>query len=64
MTLEQQVWVISIIVLLISILAAVLIWKYTGNVILALFFAPPVVWYILKKRAELDQESPDRGNIE
>lgn len=60
MTLEQQVWVISLIVLLISLVAAWLFWIYTGNVILAIFFVPAVVWYILKRRAEQNQESPDR----
>lgn len=50
MTVRQKVWFFSILILLICILAALVIYKYTGNLILVLFIAPPVIHWIIKKR--------------
>lgn len=50
MTTNQTVWLISIIVLLVCLLAALLIYIYTGNVILALIVAPAIIHWILRRR--------------
>lgn len=50
MTINQKVWLISFIIVLVCILAALLIYIYTGQIILALFIAPPIIHWILKKR--------------
>jgi hypothetical protein len=47
---NQIVWLISIIVLLVCLLAALLIYIYTGHFVLALIVAPPIVHWILKRR--------------
>lgn len=50
MTTNQTVWLISMIVLLVCLLAALLIYIYTGHFVLALIVAPPIVHWILKRR--------------
>jgi len=52
MIIHQKAWFYSIIFLLICLLAAVLIYKFTGNIILVLLVAPPIVHWILKKRID------------
>jgi hypothetical protein len=54
MTINQKIWLISLTVLLVCILAAVLIYITTGQVIIVLFIAPPIIHWILKKRSEKD----------
>lgn len=56
MTTNQTVWLISIIVLLVCLLAALLIYIYTGNVILALIVAPPIIHWILRRRTRSKRE--------
>lgn len=50
MTTTQKVWLISFIIILVCILAALLIYIYTGQIVLALFIAPPIIHWMLKKR--------------
>jgi len=50
MTTNQKVWLISFIIVLICILAALLIYFYTGQIVIALFIAPPIIHWILKKK--------------
>lgn len=50
MDIEQKINLISLIILLVCILAAILIYQYTGNIVVALFFAPPIIHWILRKR--------------
>ncbi len=54
MDINQKTSLISIIVLLACILAAVLIYIYTGNVVIVLFIAPPIIHWILNKRQGSD----------
>jgi len=56
MTLHQKVWFYSLLFLLVCLLAALLIYKFTGNIILVLFVAPPIVHWILKKRINQGDE--------
>ncbi|MCC5915059.1 MAG: hypothetical protein JJU46_11835 [Balneolaceae bacterium] len=56
MTTNQTVWLISIIVLLVCLLAALLIYIYTGNVILALIVAPPIIHWILRRKTRSNRE--------
>ncbi|MEX0647601.1 MAG: hypothetical protein WD604_11110 [Balneolaceae bacterium] len=50
MTTNQTVWLISLIILLVCILLALLIYIYTGQIVIVLFIAPPIIHWILKKR--------------
>ncbi|MDX1590750.1 MAG: hypothetical protein R3283_02230 [Balneolaceae bacterium] len=52
MTTNQTVWLITFIVILVSILAALLVWIYTGHVFLAIIVAPPIIHWILKRRQQ------------
>ncbi|MGM0546060.1 MAG: hypothetical protein ACQEST_04995 [Bacteroidota bacterium] len=48
---KQKVNLISVVILVICILAALLIYHYTGNIVVAIFIAPPIIHWILKKRS-------------
>jgi hypothetical protein len=50
MTTNQKVWLISLIIVLVCILAALLIYIYTGSIVIALFIAPPIIHWILRKQ--------------
>jgi len=50
MNTKQKVWYISAVILLVCVLIALLVYKFTGVIFFAIFFAPPVIHYILKKR--------------
>lgn len=52
MTTNQKVWYISAIIVLICLLIAALIYAYTGQLVLFIFIAPPLVHYYLKKRSQ------------
>ena len=52
MNLKQQTYYISFVVLLICLLATALIYLYTGNLIIAILFAPPIIHWILKRREQ------------
>lgn len=54
MTTNQKIWLISSIVILVCILAALLIYIYTGQIIIVLFIAPPIIHWILKRRQHND----------
>jgi len=54
MTTNQKVWLISLIIVLVCILTALLIYIYTGQVVLALFIAPPIIHWILKRKHHRD----------
>lgn len=49
---HQTVRLISFIIVLVCILAALLIYHFTGHIVVALFIAPPVIHWILRKRSE------------
>lgn len=50
MNTRQKANYISLIILLVCLLATALIYLYTGNLIIAILFAPPIVHWILKRR--------------
>jgi len=50
MMINQKVWLISFIIVLVCILAALLIYIYTGQIVVALFIAPPIIHWILKRK--------------
>ncbi len=50
MTTNQTVWLITWIIVLVSVLATLLIYLHTGHVIIALIVAPPIIHWIMKKR--------------
>lgn len=52
MDITQKTYLISFLVLLLCLALAGVIYIYTGNVIIAIFFAPPVIHWILQKRKE------------
>lgn len=54
MDIHQKTTLISILILLVCILTAVAIYLYTGHVIVAIFIAPPIIHWILKKRQNSD----------
>ncbi|WP_171032821.1 hypothetical protein [Fodinibius saliphilus] len=47
---KQKTYLVSFIILLICLLIAAIIYIYTGNIIIAIFFAPPIIHWILQKR--------------
>lgn len=52
MNLRQKTYYISFVILLICILATLIIYLYTGHLIIAILFAPPIVHWILKRREQ------------
>ena len=50
MTTNQKVWLISFIIILVCILAALLIYIYTGQIVFALLIAPPIIHWIIKRK--------------
>jgi len=50
MTTKQQTYLISFIILIVCLALAGIIYVYTGNLIIAIFFAPPIIHWILQKR--------------
>ncbi len=52
---KQKVNLISLVILLVCILAAIIIYHYTGNVVVAIFIAPPIIHWILKKRSKSER---------
>lgn len=53
-TKQRNTW-ISLIILLFCILLAAVIYIYTGNVVIAIFLAPPIIHWILEKRRKSRQ---------
>lgn len=49
MTTNQKVWLISFVVLLVCILIALLIYIYTGQILIAIVVAPPIIHWILMR---------------
>lgn len=49
----QKTYLISFIILLVCIALAAIIYLYTGNLIIAIFFAPPIIHWILQRRNKL-----------
>lgn len=47
---KQKTYLISFIILIVCIAVAAVIYIYTGNLIIAIFFAPPIIHWILQKR--------------
>lgn len=54
MDVKQKANYISVIFLLICLLATAWIYLYTGTLIIAILFAPPIVHWILKRREKSD----------
>ncbi len=50
MTVNQKVWLISSIIVVICLILALFIYIYTGQIVIAIFIVPPLIHYILKKR--------------
>lgn len=54
MTTNQKVWLISFLIVIACLVAALLIYLYTGQIVIAIFIVPPLIHYILKKRMGKD----------
>ena len=52
MDLRQKVNIISLIVMLVCIVLAIAVYFYTGNIFVVILFAPPVIYWIMKKNRE------------
>lgn len=52
MNLKQKTYYISFFIVLVSLLLTYVIYVYTGNLIIAILFAPPIIYWILRRRAE------------
>jgi hypothetical protein len=50
MDINQKTNLISIVILLVCILLAIGIYLYSGHIVVAIFIAPPIIHWILKKR--------------
>lgn len=50
MDIKQKTYYISFVILLICLALTGIIYMYTGNIIIAILFAPPIIHWILKKR--------------
>ncbi|MDZ7681960.1 MAG: hypothetical protein U5J63_09695 [Fodinibius sp.] len=55
MDITQKTYLISFIVLIVCLALAAGIYFYTGNLIIAIFFAPPIIHWILERRKKLRQ---------
>ena len=55
MDLKQKTYLISFIILLLCLVLAAVIYLYTGNLIIAIFFAPPIIHWILVKRNKMNK---------
>lgn len=53
MDLNRKTYFISFIILLVCIALAAVIYIYTGDLIIAIFFAPPIIHWILQRRNKL-----------
>lgn len=58
MTTNQKVWAISSIIILLCFILAGVLYLYTGQIFLAIFIAPPIIHYILKKRMVEERNGP------
>ena len=47
---DKNVWYISALIVLVCIFIAALVYLYTGQIFLFIFFAPPLVHYFLRKK--------------
>lgn len=47
---RQKAYYISLVILLICLLITALVYLYTGQVILIILFAPPLVYWLLKSQ--------------
>lgn len=56
MNLKQKTYYISFVILLLCLLATALIYLYTGQLIIAILFAPPIVHWILKRKEQSVEE--------
>ena len=55
MNLKQKTYLISFIILLLCLALAAAIYLYTGNLVIAIFFAPPIIHWILVKRNKINE---------
>lgn len=58
MNLKQKTYYISFVILLLCVLATALIYLYTGQLIIAILFAPPIIHWILKRK---ERERSEEG---
>lgn len=52
MNITRKTYLISFLILLVCLALAGVIYWYTGTIVIAIFFAPPIVHWILKRRNE------------
>ena len=52
MNLGDKTNIISIIVILICVVLGIIIYSYTGNILVAIIIIPPVIHWMLKNRDE------------
>lgn len=55
MTTKQKTNLISLIILLVCLLATAVIYLYSGTLVIAILFAPPIVHWILKHKERKDK---------
>jgi hypothetical protein len=56
MTTHQTIRLISIVILLVCLLLALIFYLYTGQIFIAILIAPPIIHWILKKKAGGSQD--------
>lgn len=52
MDLRQKTNLISLIVMLICVALGIITYMYTGNILVVILFAPPIIHWILKKERD------------
>lgn len=55
MNTRRKIYLISFIILIICLLTAGIIYIYTGNLVIAIFVAPPIIHWILQHRNKLEE---------
>ena len=50
MTINQKVWLISVIILIVCVVIAIIVYLRTGHLFIAILLAPPLIHYALKYR--------------
>lgn len=50
---KKKIYLISFLILIVCLLLAAIFYIYTGDLIIALFIAPPIIYWMLQKRYKM-----------
>lgn len=53
---DKKVYLLSFLILLLCLALAGVLYVYTGDIVIAIFLAPPIIHWILKKRMKSEHQ--------